>query len=699
MASGSIGDVPAATFAEYVDDPFFDHGDEAGASQSQTSLEKEDDFMENAPPADAPQLALAQRPEAPSRCIAVRPALTHRLYSHRLHVRAKAKLQRDRLLSGPMIDVYVGESKRHWSLHRNLLCHHSETLENELLGDADGHTRKDRLDLPDYNPAGFELLVKWLYQGSLDDVSDMVDANQKYEYAVSCHRLYLLCDRFDMLQLKNVAMDQYRKGLNEAELVPDADEIDDIYRKSPTGSPFRTLMTRIAARQIMDPGSERDVETYRECFENNPDFAIDLVKAIRSGTGGMLFDDPTDEGHECDYHDHEAGPNCHTKGKGKGKQAKKKAGLSSAKSVPYISSDQHSRPPRPPPPKTPRPPHPLQARPQEGSAGPLRRRLTSPASSTVGTSTEMAVASQAPNLDAIREREKDREKLRRVTPPERRRLERAQSSGTEIQRSRPVLEERRRSSDDASHPHQNSQLEDQALRELEGGPVQPPQRSPTRRGIWEWAKLGTGRLNVIGRIPHPEWKGPTMSQEAVANGNSRITTIHETHDDFSIPSTTATETNNLQEYNQAMATKLEGFGFPHAHIITSPHFSQTKRSSDDLVAASSTASTPANLNLVLEGGTNGERVTPQASKDSPPLTPDTPTPQQRRKDSTIETESTPTKVTSDSAKAEIADPPLNGVKKNSTPTPTPTPDRIPKYRIALSSNFLSPARGSPSSAS
>jgi hypothetical protein len=32
MASGSIGDVPAATFAEYLDDPFFDQcGDEAGA--------------------------------------------------------------------------------------------------------------------------------------------------------------------------------------------------------------------------------------------------------------------------------------------------------------------------------------------------------------------------------------------------------------------------------------------------------------------------------------------------------------------------------------------------------------------------------------------------------------------------------------------------------------------------------------------
>jgi hypothetical protein len=285
MANGNIGHVPAQTFAEYVDDPL---------------LAADDD---------------APRP----RCLAVRPALAHRLYSHRLHVRAKAKLQRDRLLSGPMIDIYVGDARRRWTLHRNLLCHHSETLEAELEGTGNGD-RKDALELPEHDPAGFELLVKWLYQGKLDDVSDMPDATQKYEYAVHCHALYLLCDRFDMAQLKNVAMDQFRKGLNESELVPDADELDDIYRKSPVGSPFRRLMVKIAARQIMDPDSERDTETYRRCFEGSPDFAIELVNAIRQGTGGMLLDDPTDKAHECDYHDHEDGPHCNVKGKGKGKQ-------------------------------------------------------------------------------------------------------------------------------------------------------------------------------------------------------------------------------------------------------------------------------------------------------------------------------------------------------------------------------------------
>lgn len=312
MASGTVGDVPAATYAEYVSHSSLDSPLDAcdGASDAESGTESH-----SPGDCDAPDEAHLQVSPAAARCLPVRPGLAYRLHSHRLHVRAKAKLQRDRLLSGRMIDIYVGAARRHWALHRNLLCHHSELLESELQGN--GKQRQDSLELPDHDPAGFELLVKWLYQGKLDDVSDMPDANQKYDYAVSCHKLYLLCDRFDMPQLKNVAMDQYRKGLNEAELVPDAEEIDEIYRKSPKDSPFRRLMTRIAARQIMGPDSEPDVDTYRQCFENNTDFAIELVKAMRDGTGGMLFDDPTETGNACEYHDHDDGPSCHVKGKGK----------------------------------------------------------------------------------------------------------------------------------------------------------------------------------------------------------------------------------------------------------------------------------------------------------------------------------------------------------------------------------------------
>jgi len=170
-----------------------------------------------------------------------------------------------------------------------------------------------RLDLPDEDPAGFELFVTWLYQGRIEDVSTIDDQAQKYDHAVACHKLHRICDRFDMPQLKNIAMDQYRKGLNEAHLVPDSEEITEIYHTSPANSPFRRLMAKIAARQIMDPESEHDAEKYRKCFEE-PQFAIDIVNAVKWGYGGVLFDDPT-EGDECDYHDHDNGPNCHNKGK------------------------------------------------------------------------------------------------------------------------------------------------------------------------------------------------------------------------------------------------------------------------------------------------------------------------------------------------------------------------------------------------
>jgi hypothetical protein len=261
-----------------------------------------------------------------------RPSLLFRIHSDRLRVQAYAKSLRERLLSGPTIDIYVGEEKRHWSLHRNLLCYHSEYLKAELQaspeaapksktkGSSDGASNL-RLDLQDDDPSGFELLVKWLYQGKLDDVSSIDDDQEKYNYAVACQKLHNLCDRFEMPKLKNIAIDQYRKGLSEAGLVPDADELNIIYRQSPRGSPFRKLMVSIAARQLMDPDNdEKDAESYRQCFEDDASFAIDLLNAVKLGvklkTGGVLFDDPT-EGTSCEFHDHANGPNCHEKGKKK----------------------------------------------------------------------------------------------------------------------------------------------------------------------------------------------------------------------------------------------------------------------------------------------------------------------------------------------------------------------------------------------
>ena len=132
----------------------------------------------------------------------------------------------------------------------------------------------------------------------------------KWDYAYTCQKLYLMSTVMGLTELRNVAIDQFRKGCYEARLVPGPEEMGPIYARTPKGSPFRKLVSKIAARQLMDPDTKRDAGQYRACFEASPDFAIDVINQIRDGTGGVLFDDPN-EGNSCRYHEHTSGQTCH----------------------------------------------------------------------------------------------------------------------------------------------------------------------------------------------------------------------------------------------------------------------------------------------------------------------------------------------------------------------------------------------------
>lgn len=215
-----------------------------------------------------------------------------------------------RLLSGPLLDIFVGSEGRRWSLHQNLLVHHTRFFDESYTVNGEHKRIHDgKLELPEEDPGAFELLVKWLYQGKINDVSWM-PKDVKWDYAFTCQKLYLLCDTIGLQELKNQAMDQFRRGCHEAGLVPGPDEMKPIYEKTAPSSPFRKLVSKIAARQIMDPSSEKDATSYRDCFLVSPDFAVDVINAIKDGTGGSLFDDPT-EGNSCRYHEHEDGETCH----------------------------------------------------------------------------------------------------------------------------------------------------------------------------------------------------------------------------------------------------------------------------------------------------------------------------------------------------------------------------------------------------
>ncbi len=287
-----------------------------------------------------------------------------------------------------------------------------------------------------------------------------------------------------------------------------------------------------------------------------------------------------------------------------------------------------------------------------------------------------------------RDREKDRERLRRVTSPERQRHQPAQSraNGASIVESRPARDGPLPSSGDATRHLQSSVVSENSDKGMAES-ANDLQRMPTRRGIWEWAKV---------------WKGPTHSMNMTVSSIDGMLlesgTMSESQDDFSIPSTITSQVLDSEQRAEVAADRMEGFGISSG---MSPSFSQTKRSSDELVAASSTSSTPANRNAQSESwsNSNDETSTPSAaSKDSPPSTPDTPTPQPRRRDTpasgNASMQSSTSKDVSSATKPESHEKKSNG-KSKPKPSPsdgTPSPRHIPTYKIALAPNLLSPAR-------
>jgi len=218
-------------------------------------------------------------------------------------------LEAKRLLSGPLLEISVGAEAKKWHLHHNLLRHHSAFFDETALVNGEGKRIKDgKLSLAEEDPTAFRIFVKWLYQGQIEDVSN-IDKEKKWDYTFACQNLYMLCHRIGIRELKNLAIDQFRRGCHETRLVPGADEIKPVYDRLPPGSPFRKLVSRMAARQIMDPDSKRCASVYRECFTANPDFAIDVLNAVRDSTGGFLLEDPT-EGSSSRYHERANGDTC-----------------------------------------------------------------------------------------------------------------------------------------------------------------------------------------------------------------------------------------------------------------------------------------------------------------------------------------------------------------------------------------------------
>ncbi len=179
-----------------------------------------------------------------------------------------------RLLMGGMVDIYVGPSKKLYQLHKALVCARSSFFKNAFSGsfkEADGV-----LIMAEDIPEVFDLAVQWIYSGNIDPM-----ALDRTVNGLSTHlRLFVLADKLQIPKLQECIITSIRKGLHVSGGYMKSSQIIYIFNNTPPSSSLRKFAVDLATFAICIRKSK--VENLRSCFEEVPDFAVDLTKALQA---------------------------------------------------------------------------------------------------------------------------------------------------------------------------------------------------------------------------------------------------------------------------------------------------------------------------------------------------------------------------------------------------------------------------------
>lgn len=259
--------------------------------------------------------------------------------------------------------------------------------------------------------------------------------------------------------------------------------------------------------------------------------------------------------------------------------------------------------------------------------------------------------------------------LPKTTPPK----DNSQTVATTLQKSHPALDEHPQSLDGEPRLTDSSSSSIHSPRSSIKEPLPSTEFVLQTRGIWEWARLG--RMGIISRKSEPPGflttRAATLAMTGALQDSRGLNSSTGSPDDLSLVSATSTFLTNSENSSSALGMRSDGAGISNTSdsYDFGPFFSQTKGSSDDLVAASSTNGTPE-----AERMRTGDVIL----EESEPSTTTSPCPQPK---------SIPAAAS------------VNSSAKNDQMSNKTGKDHVPRYKIALASHIMSPPTRSSASCS
>ncbi|QSZ31399.1 hypothetical protein DSL72_000964 [Monilinia vaccinii-corymbosi] len=208
------------------------------------------------------------------------------------------------MMGSEMVDIYVGEEKEHFRIHRSILCNKVPYFQKMFsIGFVEGSELKAYL--PEDDPEDFDVFAGWVYFGTLRALQDDETREENWRPI----NLYILADKFCLPELMDQVIDAYLDELQNNRFLPDIDEIEMAYELTPTGSTLRRFMCAAmhyifaALRTAEKASNDWPSMDVAALMKSHQDFTVDFLNMMRTQPAGVAPEDPRWLP-KCEFHCH-----------------------------------------------------------------------------------------------------------------------------------------------------------------------------------------------------------------------------------------------------------------------------------------------------------------------------------------------------------------------------------------------------------
>jgi BTB/POZ domain len=216
-----------------------------------------------------------------------------------------------------MVDLYVGSQKKHFRVHKSLLCKKIRYFEKMFTGGLK-ECSEEIGTFPKDNPWSFDILIQWVYSESLPALTFAPNSDGDWMESFNVTDLYVLLDKICLPKLMDKLLDAAIENAAKHKFLLYLPFMDSTYAKTREGTSLRRYVL-YTFHYIMNglPRNEVTLKNWptsslQELTVKHPSLWKDYLEIVRNGPVGEAAKDPRLMP-RCVFHQHEEDEECSLK--------------------------------------------------------------------------------------------------------------------------------------------------------------------------------------------------------------------------------------------------------------------------------------------------------------------------------------------------------------------------------------------------